>query len=83
MLLLIQIDATPYDWEEQLEGKVCNDTQFQRAMKELGITTIIARSPQAKGRIERLFKPVTFEESDREILEMLQEIFLGKYKKLA
>jgi len=32
---------------------------------------------------QSLFKPVTFEESDREILEMLQEIFLGKYKKFA
>lgn len=41
--------------EEQLEGKVCNDTQFGRAMKELGITIIYARSPQAKGRVERLW----------------------------
>ena len=41
--------------EEQLEGKVVNDTQFGRAMKELGITLIPARSPQAKGRIERLW----------------------------
>jgi len=41
--------------EEQLAGKVCNDTQFQRAMKELGVTIIPARSPQAKGRIERLW----------------------------
>jgi transposase len=41
--------------EEQLEGKVCNDTQFGRAMKELGVTIIYARSPQAKGRIERLW----------------------------
>jgi hypothetical protein len=30
-------------------------TQFQRAAKELGITLISANSPQAKGRIERLF----------------------------
>ena len=29
-------------------------TQFARAMKELGISLIAARSPQAKGRIERL-----------------------------
>lgn len=29
-------------------------TQFTRAMKELGITMIVARSPQAKGRIERM-----------------------------
>lgn len=30
-------------------------TQFQRALKELSITLIHAHSPQAKGRIERLF----------------------------
>ena len=42
--------------QEQLEGKVVNDTQFGRAMKELGITLIYARSAQAKGRIERLWE---------------------------
>lgn len=31
-------------------------TQFQRACKELDIALICANSPQAKGRIERLFK---------------------------
>lgn len=31
-------------------------TQFTRAMSELGITVICARSPQAKGRVERGFK---------------------------
>jgi transposase len=41
--------------EEQLAGKVVNDTQFQRAMRELGITIIPARSAQAKGRVERLW----------------------------
>jgi transposase len=41
--------------EDQLQGKLCNDTQFGRAMKELGITLIAARSPQAKGRVERLW----------------------------
>ena len=42
--------------EDQLEGKTVNDTQFGRAMKELGVTLIGARSPQAKGRIERLWE---------------------------
>ena len=42
--------------EEELAGKVCNDTQFGRAMKELGITMIYARSAPAKGRIERLWE---------------------------
>lgn len=32
-----------------------NDTQFGRALKELGIELIPARSPQAKGRVERLW----------------------------
>jgi transposase len=42
--------------QEQLEGKQVADTQFGRAMKELGINLIAARSPQAKGRIERLWE---------------------------
>ncbi len=29
--------------------------QFSRACKELGIQLILANSPQAKGRVERLF----------------------------
>ncbi len=40
--------------EEQLEGKR-PVTQFGRLMEELGITSISALSPQAKGRIERLW----------------------------
>src|SRR5699024_11011441 len=41
--------------EDQLEGKTVNLTQFGRAMDELGINIIPAGSPQAKGRIERLW----------------------------
>ena len=47
--------ATKLSIEDQLAGKVANDTQFGRAMSELGITLIAARSPQAKGRVERLW----------------------------
>jgi len=39
------------------EGQPVRDkrpTQFGRALKELGIRSIFARSPQAKGRVERL-----------------------------
>lgn len=43
-----------------------DDTQIERALDELGITLIPANSPQAKGRIERLFG--TFQ--DRLICEM-------------
>jgi hypothetical protein len=40
--------------EEQLRGKR-QPTQFGRALEQLGITYIAAHSPQAKGRIERLW----------------------------
>lgn len=40
--------------EEQLAGEKAL-TQFGRLMQELGITSIAANSPQAKGRIERLW----------------------------
>ena len=39
---------------EQLAGKR-QPTQFGRALAQLGVTYIAARSPQAKGRIERLW----------------------------
>lgn len=41
--------------EEQLDGKVVNETQFGRAMSELGVTMHKARSAPAKGRVERLW----------------------------
>jgi len=41
--------------EEELEG-VVHKSQFQRALEELGVEAIHANSPQAKGRVERLFK---------------------------
>lgn len=41
-------------------------TQFQRAMRELNVEPIVAHSPQAKGRIENLFKTL----QDRLIKEM-------------
>jgi transposase len=40
--------------EEQLRDSQPT-TQFTRAMKQLGIEVITANSPQAKGRVERLF----------------------------
>jgi len=44
----------PESLEEQLEGKR-SLTQFGRLMDELGIRSIRSRSPQARGRIERLW----------------------------
>lgn len=51
--------------EEELENKKPL-TQFSRALEELGVSIHYAYSPQAKGRIERLFR--TFQ--DRLIKEM-------------
>jgi hypothetical protein len=64
-------------------------TQFQRAMKDLDIEDISAYSPQAKGRIERLWptlqdrlvkelrlaKISTIEEANR----FLEEVFISKF----
>src|SRR5437879_4969724 len=40
--------------DEQLAGKR-QPTQFGRALEQLGVTFIAANSPQAKGRVERLW----------------------------
>jgi transposase len=52
--------------EEQLAGKQQPCTQFERLMNELDITSISANSPQAKGRVERLWN--TFQ--DRLVSEL-------------
>jgi helix-turn-helix protein len=44
-------------------------TQFGRALEELGIELILARSPQAKGRVERFFETA----QDRWVKEMRLE----------
>src|SRR6202158_6084293 len=50
---------------EQLHGEAAR-SQFGRALQELGIASIAAQSPQAKGRIERLFATL----QDRLVKEM-------------
>ncbi|MEW6523769.1 MAG: ISNCY family transposase [Bacillota bacterium] len=40
--------------EDELQGRVVGFTQFGEALSELGINQVAARSPQAKGRSERL-----------------------------
>lgn len=42
--------------EDELSGKKVKDTQFGRAMAELNINLIWAKTAQAKGRIERLWE---------------------------
>jgi transposase len=51
--------------DDELAGKE-PQSQFQRVMSELGITSIPAHSPQAKGRVERLWQTL----QDRLIAEM-------------
>lgn len=51
--------------EEQL-ADTRSPTQFGRALAELGVTSIAARSPQAKGRIERLWGTL----QDRLVVEL-------------
>lgn len=51
---------------DELEGKVLAYTQFSRAMQELSVGIIYACSPQAKGRIERLWETL----QDRLVLEL-------------
>ena len=51
--------------DEQLRGRR-EPTQFARALEELGITLIMAHTPQAKGRVERAWD--TFQ--DRLVSEM-------------
>jgi transposase len=55
----------PLTLAEQLQGRP-ESTQIGRALQELGIRWIPARSPQGKGRIERLFG--TFQ--DRLVVEL-------------
>ena len=40
--------------EEELRGQPAPTTQFARAMKQLDVKLILANSPQAKGRVERM-----------------------------
>jgi hypothetical protein len=57
--------AGPQPLPEQLRGDPLR-TQFGRALNELGIEWMAAHSPQAKGRIERLFETL----QDRLVKEM-------------
>ncbi len=59
------VTSRPVQWQEQLDGQPAL-TQFSRALRELDIEWIAAHSPQAKGRIERLFRTL----QDRLVKEM-------------
>lgn len=55
--LAVYVDrfSTYRDHAREVTGDPDLLTQFERAMGELGVHVICARSPQAKGRVERLF----------------------------
>lgn len=77
--------------EEEIQGKTVNLTQFGRAMHELGVDIIYANSPEAKGRVERMWQtlqsrlPVEF--AKREIRtvsaanKFLQEEYIDQFNK--
>lgn len=52
--IFVRSTKEPETVAEQLAGKR-QPTQFGRALEQFGIASVTARSPQAKGRIERLF----------------------------
>lgn len=52
--------------EQELAGEPVPLSQFGEAVKELGITHIKAMTPQAKGRVERLFQTL----QDRWVIEL-------------
>ena len=53
-------------------------SQFQGAMKELGVEVIHAHSPQAKGRIERLFRDLSGQSSKRDEIKGYKDRRRGK-----
>jgi Helix-turn-helix domain len=55
-----------FEYQSKGRGDPDGLTQFGRALQELGIGLILARSPQAKGRVERFFKTA----QDRWVKEM-------------
>jgi hypothetical protein len=65
-------------------------TQFERAMKELNTGIVHAHSPQAKGRVERLFRTLQDRlikelrlqniSTIKEANEFLEKVFLPKFK---
>src|SRR5208282_3475281 len=52
--------------EEELAGKEKSQSQFERALGEIPVQLLHAQSPQAKGRVERLFGTL----QDRLVKEM-------------
>ena len=65
MPLAVYSDRRPvFKFTGDIDRYPAGPTQFARAMEELGIRQIFARSPQAKGRVERA--AATFQDCDDE-----------------
>jgi len=62
----------PTQWDEADDIEFLS--QFERALKELGVEVIHAQSPQAKGRVERLFGVL----QDRLVKEMRLQVIKTK-----
>ena len=73
--IMVSPKAARLTIEDQLEGKYAPYTQFSAAMDSLGVNMIPAGSPQAKGRIERLWGTL----QDR----LVNEFFLNGIKDVA
>lgn len=82
--------------EEELKGQSEPMSQFERALDELGVEVIHAHSPQAKGRIERLFgvfqdrlikemrlKGVKTKEAANEFLKAYLPVYNRKFRMVA
>ena len=71
--------------EEQLQGKQVKLTQFGKAMEELGVAMIPAKSAQGKGRIERLWEtlqsrlPVEIALNKLQSIEEVNEFLINEY----
>ena len=82
--IFLSTNASKLSIEDQLQGKVVKETQFGRAMNELGISLTYANSPQAKGRIERLWNtlqgrlPIEFKLANIKNIDDANE-FLASY----
>jgi transposase len=82
------IFRSPLTEKKEEAGEEANLTQFGRALAELGIELIHAHSPQAKGRVERLFEtlqsrlPVEFKSNDITTIEEANVFLSEKYLQL-
>jgi len=79
------IFRSPLTAKKEEKGEEANLTQFGRALYELGINIIHAHSPQAKGRIERVWEtlqsrlPVEFKIRGIKTLEEANAFLAGEY----